>query len=116
MNLLNNSFDAINLKNEKWIKFETESTNEVVRLIYTDSGNGIDVEICDQIFEPFFTTKNVGHGTGLGLSLVSETMKKHNGKIFVNQKIKNTQFVLEFPNHDRLNKTEGYERKIYISC
>jgi signal transduction histidine kinase len=39
-------------------------------LTVEDSGCGMDAATLAHIFKPFFTTKEVGHGTGLGLSLV----------------------------------------------
>ena len=103
INLLNNSFDAIKLMKNKWIKIESESTGYVNRLVFTDCGAGIAVENSCKIFESFFTTKDVDHGTGLGLSLVKEAMDFHNGTVSINHNIEYTQFILEFPVVNRVS-------------
>ena len=51
-----------------------------VRVIIADSGEGIPAELRTRIFEPFFTTKK-DVGTGLGLWLASEIVRKHGGRI-----------------------------------
>jgi two-component system NtrC family sensor kinase len=48
-----------------------------------DNGIGIPREIMKDIFKPFFTTKEVGKGTGLGLYVSYEIIKKHAGEIRV---------------------------------
>ncbi len=58
----------------------------VIRIDIMDSGPGISLENIDFIFDPFFTTKSAG--TGLGLPMVFNTIKSHNGEIHVNNQEK----------------------------
>jgi PAS domain S-box-containing protein len=60
---------------------ETVPTGHYLRLHISDSGCGIAPEMMHRIFDPFFTTKMVGAGTGLGLSMVHGTLRRHGGYV-----------------------------------
>lgn len=97
LNLLHNSYDAIEHLPERWIKIEAKIQNDQLRLSFTDSGKGIPVEIQDKVMQPFFTTKEVGKGTGLGLSLSMAIIKNHNGEFFIDSQAENTCFIVGLP-------------------
>jgi len=60
-----------------------------------DNGNGIDEEAMEKIFIPFFTTKK--QGSGIGLSLSRQIMRKHQGVLGVKSRAdEGTEFVLKF--------------------
>ena len=63
-----------------------------------DTGKGIPMDQIKDIFKPFFTTKTVGQGTGLGLYISHEIIKKHGGSIHVRSDVgQGTVFTIELP-------------------
>ncbi len=94
LNLLNNSYDAIEKNAERWVKIEVADFVDHVELALTDSGCGIPVAVQEKIFQPFFTTKEVGRGTGLGLSISRGIIESHQGQFWIDKQSKNTRFVI----------------------
>ena len=76
--------------------------NSLLHLTVEDTGNGIPEELKEQIFEPFFRldksrSRELG-GVGLGLALVREIVRVHNGSILVkNNANSGTTFEVIFP-------------------
>lgn len=69
-----------------------------VRISIKDNGAGIPENIQGKVFDPFFTTKPIGTGTGLGLSLAYQTIKKHRGNILLCSDGENgTEFIIDLP-------------------
>ncbi len=71
---------------------------DYVLLSVLDTGPGISSEDIEHIFEPFYSRKKMGRsGTGLGLSVVWNTMQDHDGTVIVESHHTGTSFHLYFP-------------------
>ncbi|HEY2472351.1 MAG TPA: PAS domain S-box protein [Terracidiphilus sp.] len=86
-NLLNNSIDAVRDRGRILIRISEareswEMQRRGVRLTICDNGPGIPQDIRRKLFEPFFTTKR-DVGTGLGLWVISNILRNHEGNIRV---------------------------------
>jgi PAS domain S-box-containing protein len=97
MNLVNNSIDAIEKMQDRWIEIDIFNTDETLEIRVTDSGGGIANDIAEKILQPFFTTKAPGVGTGLGLSLAKGIIELHHGKFDLDRQCKNTRFYFQIP-------------------
>lgn len=82
------------------IRIRYESSNKQLVIYFEDHGRGIDDEDLPYIFDPFFRGKNSEDqrtpGSGIGLSLVSDIIKKHGGRIEVKSKRHKGTTVLIF--------------------
>jgi CheY-like chemotaxis protein len=74
------------------------AAGEYIVLSVEDTGSGIPEKDLQHIFEPFYTKKVMGRsGTGLGLTVVWNTVQDHESKIFVTSDEKGTCFQIYFP-------------------
>ncbi len=65
-------------------QYEKVEVGEYVLLRVCDAGPGISAEDMEHIFDPFFSRKKMGHsGTGLGLTVVWNTVHDHCGYVEV---------------------------------
>ncbi len=102
LNIISNALHAITKRHgesgEGALKISTEVREESIYVIIQDNGSGMDDITKSKIFDPFFTTKDVGEGTGLGMSIAYNTIKKHSGNILINSTIgKGTEMVIQIP-------------------
>ncbi len=102
LNIITNAIHAIKKKfnGEEGgvLDIETSLSEGNVIISISDNGTGMSSAVQEKIFEPFFTTKEVGEGTGLGMSIAYNTIKKHKGEIKIKSELgKGTQFMLIIP-------------------
>ncbi len=81
LNVLINAAQAI--QKNGLIRIKTWSDEQLIYVAISDNGQGMPIAVRERIFEPFFTTKQVGEGTGLGMSISYEIIKKHGGQILL---------------------------------
>ncbi|MFA5147299.1 MAG: ATP-binding protein [Candidatus Omnitrophota bacterium] len=80
------------------VKTCVEPGSKKACLVVSDDGVGIPKDNLQKIFEPFFTTKRVGEGTGLGLSVVYNIIRHHEGTIEAESEVnKGATFTIMLP-------------------
>ena len=101
LNLINNSLDAMPEGGEILIRTALEGAagkSQRIVVDFIDSGFGMTPEVRSHIFDPLYTTKDRGHGTGLGLVIVSQIVSEHGGTVEVRSELgQGTRFRLTFP-------------------
>mgnify|MGYP001810429354 FL=1 len=86
INLIQNAIQAVEDTVTRIVSlkaFIDESGKIIIEI--SDSGKGIEEEALGKIFIPFFTTKK--KGSGIGLSLSKQIMRRHKGNIQVKSKL-----------------------------
>lgn len=79
-NIISNSVQAMKEKGKLTLS-SSHIENEKIAVKIQDTGEGVPKEFIARVFDPFFTTKDQGQGTGLGLTVVYQLLKKYDGTI-----------------------------------
>ena len=127
MNLIANSVEAMKgvgnvtvstenkeIDTDMGIKWNT-APGEYIVVNVEDTGPGIADDDLEHIFEPFYSQKILGRsGTGLGLTVVWNTMTDHGGKVLVESGGKGTCFQLFFPLNSQENIVRDSDETVNI--
>ena len=98
LNLITNACHAMAHQPEKQeLHFRTWAEANQVFLSVQDTGPGVPSSHRESIFATFFSTKP-GQGTGLGLSVVKNVMRRHGGDVRLGDgEGRGAEFILSFP-------------------
>ncbi|MCC2975668.1 PAS domain S-box protein [Sphingomonas sp. PL-96] len=89
----------------RWIDERTGRERDLpagqyISICVTDTGTGMSPDTITHAFEPFFTTKPLGHGTGLGLSMIYGFAKQSGGQVRIYSEVGHgTTVCVYLPRH-----------------
>jgi len=97
--LFSNARDAFLSKSvmNRVIEIESKTLSDKIIIQVQDNAGGIPKEIIGKIFEPYFTTKFKDKGTGVGLSMTYNIIKKMGGKLEVRNSKNGALFKIILP-------------------
>jgi signal transduction histidine kinase len=87
------------------LKCISDYDGRFIEILVADDGPGISAESLAKVFDPFYTTSEPGHGSshgvGLGLYIVQEIVREHDGCLAItSQPGKGTQVIILLPTED----------------
>ena len=105
LNLISNGI-KYNSSDLKQIDIVAEIKNKALHISVKDNGIGFPKEEAERVFERYYRSDNsmnmLAMGLGLGLFIVKEMVKAHNGTIVAKPTKKGTTFKIEIPPLDEL--------------
>jgi len=93
-NIMENALEA--MPNGGELVLEAKQRNSQLFIKILDTGYGIRQEYLSSVYDPFFSSKT--HGAGLGLAMVYQIVKNHDGEITIqSQEGKGTSVTIQLP-------------------
>jgi len=93
-NIMENALES--MPNGGELVLEAKQRNSQLFIKILDTGHGIHQEYLNSVYDPFFSSKT--HGAGLGLAVVYQIVKNHDGEITIqSQEGKGTSVTIQLP-------------------
>lgn len=93
-NIMENALES--MPNGGELVLEAKQRNSQLFIKILDTGYGIRQEYLNSVYDPFFSSKT--HGAGLGLAVVYQIVKNHDGEITIqSQKGNGTSVAIQLP-------------------
>ena len=94
MAIIENALES--MPNGGELALEAKQRNSQLFINILDTGYGIRQEYLNSVYDPFFSSKT--HGAGLGLAVVYQIVKNHDGDITIqSQEGKGTSVTIQLP-------------------
>jgi signal transduction histidine kinase len=95
-NLVTNAYKALKQPDpNKYFMLAISCENNEIILIAENNGKPIELDIRHKIFAPLFSTYS--NGTGLGLTIVQDTLFTYEGSIVLSADYPKTKFIIRIP-------------------
>ncbi len=92
------AIEAAELDQKGQIAISTRVHDGMAEVRISDTGAGVPEAIRQDIFNPFFTTKSVGKGTGQGLAIAQDIVRKHHGALTMESDVgRGSTFIIRLP-------------------
>jgi len=97
VNLGLNALDAVSSQEGGRVGLSITCDAHELWIDVTDTGPGLSPEVASRVFDPFFTTKSPGQGTGLGLFVSAQVVRRLGGRLEYARTAPGSRFRVSLP-------------------